>query len=111
VGPYLLNIMVRQTTKLLNQLIAQVHFDKEDKSAVRVAFDNVIKILYEHELIVPQKMYEETLNKVLTEKLVGKAQANEPIRYAIAQAMINTALLLAVSKEEIIKYRIKTNQA
>jgi hypothetical protein len=55
-------------------------------------------------------MYEETLTKVLDEKLVGKTAANEPLKYAIAQAILNTALLLAVSKEEIIKYRIKTNQ-
>lgn len=103
--------MVKQTSKLINQLIAQIHFDKEDRSTVRISFDTVIKILYDSELIVPQKMYEETLNKVLNEQLVGKAQANEPLKYIIAQAMVNTALLLAVSKDEIIRHKIKTNQA
>jgi hypothetical protein len=87
-----------------------VYFDKEDKSVVRVAFDNILKVLGENDIVVPQKMYEETLTKVLDEKLVGKTAANEPLKYAIAQAILNTALLLAVSKEEIIKYRIKTNQ-
>jgi len=102
--------MIKQHSKLINQIIAHVYFDSNDKSVVRVAFDSVLKILGENDIIVPQKMYEETLNKVLEEKLVGKTAANEPLKYIIAQAILNTAYLLAISKDEIIKYKIKTNQ-
>ena len=102
--------MVKQNTKLINQLLAQIHFDKQDRTVIRVAFDAVVKILAENDVIVPQKIYEDTLEKVLSEKIVGKVQVTEYTKYAIAQAMLNTAYLLAVSKEEIIKYKIKTNQ-
>jgi hypothetical protein len=102
--------MIKQNTKLVNQLLPLIHFDSADKSVIRIAFDGVLKVLSENDLIVPQKAYEETLNKVLNERLVGKIQASEPTKYVIAQAMLNTAYLLAVSKDDIIKHKIKTNQ-
>lgn len=103
--------MIKQSTILINQLLAHVHFDSADKSIIRISFDNVIKILLENDIIVPPKMYEETLNKVLNEKLVGKVQATDTTKWAVAQAILNTAFLLAVSKDDIIKHKIKTNQA
>jgi hypothetical protein len=103
--------MVKQQSKLLNQILAHIHFDKEDKTVVRISFDNVIKILADNDVIVPQKIYETTLEKVLEERLVGKAQVADGTKWIIAQAVLNTALLLAVSKYEIIAHKIRTNQA
>ena len=90
--------------------MAQIHFDKDDSSVIRISFDNVLKVLGENDIIVPHKMYEETLNTVLSEKLVGRVQITDGTKYVVAQALLNTAFLLAVSKDQIIKHKIKTNQ-
>lgn len=103
--------MIKQSTILINQLLAQVHFDSKDKSVVRISFDNVIKILIDNDILIPQKAYEETLNKVLSEQLVGKIGANESAKLILANAMLEVALAMAVSKEDLIKHKIRTNQA
>ena len=103
--------MIKQHSKLINQILPFIHFDSNDKSVIRISFDGVLRLFAENDIILPQKMYEETLSKVLDEKLVGKSPVSEPLKYVIAQTVLNTALLLSISKEDIIKYKIKTNQA
>jgi hypothetical protein len=102
--------MIDKGTRIVNQLLAHIHFDSQDPSVLRLSFGNIIVLLADNDIIVPQAMFEETLNKVLTERLVGKVPADLGTKHAVAQAILNTAYLLAVSKEDIIKHRIKTNQ-
>ncbi len=92
-------------------MLAHIHYDKLDNSVLKINFQNIIKILYDNEIIVPVQIFEDSLQKVLDERLVGKATASEQTKYAIAQAILNTAFLLAVPKDQIIKHKIRTNQA
>jgi len=43
----------------------------------------------------------------MEERLVGKIRANDVAKWAISQAMLNTALSLMLSKEEILKINSK----
>ena len=77
---------------------------------MKISFFNVLQIFAEHDIILPQKAYESTVQAVLDTRLVGKIRATDGAKYAIAQAMLNTAHTMSISKEDILKYKIRTNQ-
>jgi len=93
----------------MNQILSMIHIDKKDNSVIRINFDAVIQLLNRYDIFVPVKHFELTFSKVIEERLVGKIQANDVAKWAIAQALLNTAFLLAISKEELIKLKLKEN--
>ena len=95
--------MIKPFTRLVNKLLAAIYFDKNDATTIRVAFDLCVKILAEHDIFVAPIQYETVLRKVLDAKLVGKIPTNDVAKWAIAETMLNTALAIALSKEELIK--------
>lgn len=99
--------MINKQDKIINQLLTTIYIDKKDPSVLRINFDNALAIFQKYEIWIPTKAYEETLNHVITERLVGKIQANDVAKWAIAQAMLNTALLLSMSKEELLKLKLR----
>lgn len=99
--------MITRLDRIANQLLATISTDRNDPSMIRIQFDRVLQILYNFDIIVPPKIFESTFNKVMEERLVGKIRANDVAKWAISQAMLNTALSLMLSKEEILKINSK----
>lgn len=103
--------MITKLDRLLNQLISTVYIDKNDPSIIRIQFDRALQIFYNADIIVPPKAFENTFKKVVEERLVAKIRANDVAKFAIAQAMMNTAFSLMLSKEELIKLRMQDNSS
>jgi hypothetical protein len=101
--------MINTLDRLVNQLLAVIYIDKNDPSVVRIAFDKALQIFANYEIIIPPKTFEATFTKVVEERLVGKIQANDVAKWAIAQAMTNTAVSLAISKEELLRLKLRDN--
>lgn len=99
--------MIKTYDRLVNQLLATIYIDKNDNSVIHVSYIDVLKIFEKFDIVVPAKAFENTLNKVFEERLVGKIEATEVSKYAIAQAMLNTALTLAISKEELLRLKLR----
>lgn len=101
--------MITALDRIVNQLLACIHIDKHDPSLVRITFDQALQIFARHEIIVPPKIFEATFMKVMEERLIGKIQANDVAKFAIAQTMVNTASMLAISKEELLRLKLRDN--
>ena len=99
--------MINVLDRVANQLLAAIYIDKNDASVIRINFDMVLKIFERFDIIVPPKALENTLTKVLEERLVGKLTANNTAKWVISQAILNTALSIAISKEELIKIKLR----
>lgn len=97
--------MITRLDRIANQLLSTISIDRKDPSLIRIQFDKVLQILYNFDIVIPPKIFEDTFNKVMEERLVGKIRANDVAKWAISQAMLNTALSLMLSKEEILKLR------
>lgn len=95
--------MITKLDRVANQLLGTVSIDRKDPSLIRIQFDRAIQIFYNFDIVVPPKMFENTFMKVMEERLVGKIRANDIAKWAIVQAMLNTALAMMLSKEEILK--------
>lgn len=100
--------MIKTYDRLVNQLLSVIHIDKKDPSVLRISFDRALQIFQKFEIIIPQKVYEDTFVKVVNERLVGKIQANDVAKWVIAQTMVNTALMLSISKEELLKLKLRS---
>ena len=101
--------MINTLDRVINQLLGIIYIDKKDPSIIRISFDQALMILARNEIYVPPKVYEETFKKVIEERLVGKIQANDVAKWAIAQALLNTALTIALTKEDLLKLRLRDN--
>lgn len=101
--------MIQKTDRILNLLLSTIYFDKKDPSCLRISFTDVVKILNDFDMIVPQKMYEASVEAVLTERIVGKAPANTLAKHAVAEVLLNVAAQIAASPEEIKLYKIRNN--
>lgn len=99
--------MIKPFDRLVNQLLGTISIDRADKSVIRVNFDQVLNLLYKFDLFVPPKALENTLNKVIEERMVGKLNASDVTKWVLAQAILNTALSIAVSKEELLKIKLR----
>jgi len=101
--------MIKTFDRVVNQLLAVIYIDKTDPSVMRIGFDRALEVLFKYDIVVPPKVFEATFVKLVEERLVGKIQANDVAKWAIAQAMLNTALSLSISKEELLRLRLKDN--
>ena len=102
--------MISQKDRILNQLLGTIYTDKKDNTVFRIQLDNALKIFIEHNLIIPIKQYEATLENLLNAKLPGKTQVTQGTKFMIAQAMYKLATEMSVSKDDITKYHIMNKE-
>ena len=102
--------MISKHNRILNALQATVYIDSKDTTTYRISMDNVFKLFAENDIVVPPRQYEETLEKVLNERIAGKVNVTSATSFVIAQAMYNLAQELAISKNDIIKYNLENNR-
>lgn len=99
----------RTVEKIITQLLGAIYIDSQDPSVMRINFAMVLSVFDRHDIIVPPKILQELLTKVMEERLVGKIQSNETAKWIIAQAIFNVGLQVSVSKEDLLKIRLADN--
>lgn len=98
--------MINQNERLIISIIPQLYFDSKDQTQLRMNITNIVKILQDSGIILPQTIFEHTLQKELDQLLVGKAPANKTILRAVAELIVAIAMDVGMTAEEFKKTRI-----
>ena len=102
--------MISKQNRILNELQACVYNEKGDSTAFRVNMENVIKILFGHDYIMPARKYEDTVEKALN-RLVTKGMKLDPAtKYRIAVTMLQIAHAMSLTKEDLINEKIRQDR-
>ncbi|MCB1711906.1 MAG: hypothetical protein KDH96_05345 [Candidatus Riesia sp.] len=95
--------MITTKTKLTNQLLSKIHFDKNDPTVIRVDIHNIAFILSSFNYNLPSRIFENKLEQLLNKKLTG-ARVTEGLKHIIADMIVSLANKLHVSDDEIQNY-------
>lgn len=99
--------MIPKEERIINQLLACVYTEKSDPSVYKLNFDQVLKVLIGNDFILPNRQFEDTVEKVLNAKLAGKAVVSKATKYSIAKIIYHVAEEMCVSKDDITRYHLQ----
>lgn len=104
--------MINTQRRLLNRLETYVYVDKSDETIIHIDFDNVLHCLLDFGVMVPPRQFEDTVEKILNEKIVGKIDANPTaIKIIIGKIMYDVSERMALSSDAVLKHNLKMDKS